>query len=303
MRILITGGSGFIGVPIIEKLLKSDKHHHILAVTRKIKENLPVKENISWVECNLSDLSSLTPVLKKFNPEIIIHLAWQDIPDFSSSSSFNNLKISIDFFQTIWALESCQKILVAGSCFEYNRNLGICTETDVTLAKDFFTWAKLSLLNYLLLECQQREIDLAWFRLFYVYGHRQRADSLLPTLIKNIKRNQVPPLSSPKNRNDFVYIDDVAKAFELSLTTKFPSGIYNLGTGNMTSVLQCCQIVEKIIHNNNHLSNSLAIQVNQSEADVEFYASTKLTSKQIGWEAKTSILDGINQTIDSMYNL
>ena len=299
MKVLITGASGFIGLAILKRLLKVE-NIEILAITRKLRAELPKNYNLAWVESNLDDHEKINKIINDFQPLVIIHLAWADIPNFSLETSLKNLNTSIAFFEAIFKSESCSKILVAGSCFEYNQKIGECTEGQAIFAKDSFTWSKLSLLDYLLINCASRNINLGWFRLFYVYGPRQRKESLLPTLVDYLKNKEVPKLNTPKNSNDFIYVDDVAKAFELALKKDFKSGIFNLGSGQSTSVIEFSTIVENELSNQNNLTKILTEQTKDSIKDTDFFASTSLTKKTFGWRSKISLLDGIKKTIESL---
>lgn len=300
MKVLITGASGFIGLPILKRLLKVKKNIEILAITRKFRAELPKHHNLTWVESNLDNHEKINRVINDFQPLVIIHLAWADIPDFSLETSLKNLNTSVTFFETIFKSESCSKILVAGSCFEYNQKIGECTEDQTISVKDSFTWSKISLLNYLLINCSSRNIDLGWFRLFYVYGPRQRKGSLLPTLIEYFRNKEVPKLNTPKNSNDFIYVDDVAKAFKLALEKDFRSGIFNLGSGQSTSVIEFSTILENEINNQNILTKKLIEQTKDSIKDIDFFASTFLTEQTFGWKPKISLVDGIKRTIESL---
>lgn len=299
MKVLITGASGFIGLAILKRLLKVE-NIEILAITRKLRAELPKNYNLAWVESNLDDHEKINKIINDFQPLVIIHLAWADIPNFTLETSLKNLNTSIAFFEAIFKSESCSKILVAGSCFEYNQKIGECIEGQAIFAKDSFTWSKLSLLDYLLINCASRNINLGWFRLFYVYGPRQRKESLLPTLVDYLKNKEVPKLNTPKNSNDFIYVDDVAKAFELALKKDFKSGIFNLGSGQSTSVIEFSTIVENELSNQNNLTKILTEQTKGSIKDTDFFASTSLTKKTFGWRSKISLLDGIKKTIESL---
>ena len=298
MRILITGGSGFIGAPIIKRLLKSKASHQILALTRNLKKSLPEAKNIDWIESDLDDLSSVSSVIQDFKPEIVIHLAWQDIPNFSAQTSIQNVNRSMELFELIWPLESCQKVLVSGTCAEYNSQTGSCSESDTIKPTDFLTWAKLALLDYLKTQTTSRDITLGWFRLFYVYGPNQREDSLIPSLIKNLSQRRMPLLKSSKSANDYIYVNDVAEIFELSLVTKFPSGVYNLGSGNLISTLEVCKTVEMMVLGKQKNSEKLEQDAKKTTVDIKShasncYASTKLTKEIFDWEAKTQFFDGV----------
>ena len=300
MRVLITGGTGFIGAHIIDKLLESNNTYQILALTRQIGELCQSSKCLKWLEADLNNTELITQQLVEFNPEIVIHLAWQDIPDFSAHSSLNNLNQTMQLFQALWKTNSCKKILIPGSCFEYNSKKGICLESSFQEPKDFFTWAKLSIFNYLLLETQLRNITLGWFRLFYVYGPNQRKESLIPGVINSIKQGVIPSINTPKNANDFIYVKDIAEFFEMSIHKNFDSGIYNLGSGTATPVLDICGIIENLISSSTHLTEQLQEQTKATSQDVDFSASTDLTSKIFDWKSSTPLQDGIQSMLDDI---
>ena len=133
-------------------------------------------------------------------------------------------------------------------------------------------------------------------RLFYVYGANQRTGSLLPTLERSLKEDKVPSLNTPKNANDFVYVEDVAAAFELALSAEFDSGIYNLGTGSSTSVVDFCKTLEIIVKENLNLQRDLS-KILKTQIKKLIFASTAKT-KAFGWTAKTSLVDGLSRSLE-----
>ena len=79
MRVLITGASGFIGFPLSNKL--SELGFKVLAIGRSIPVNS--HKSISWIKSDLNSVETYQDKISAFKPEVLIHLAWQDIPDFS----------------------------------------------------------------------------------------------------------------------------------------------------------------------------------------------------------------------------
>ena len=123
MKILITGATGFVGMPILLKILDSDKTSVIYAVTRGMKNDFLTHEKLHWVETDIADNHKTKMMLDEFKPDVLIHLAWSDIPNFSEQKCLKNLNQSIDFIDLVLNNSECKKILVAGSCFEYsNKN-------------------------------------------------------------------------------------------------------------------------------------------------------------------------------------
>ena len=120
MRVLITGASGFIGMPLSKKL--SELGCEVLGLVRSAP--IESQSSIIWLEADLSFPDSYKDRIELFRPEVLIHLAWQDIPDFSLDKSLLNLNQSLQFLSFISQIASCRKILISGSCLEYGRVKG-----------------------------------------------------------------------------------------------------------------------------------------------------------------------------------
>ena len=295
VKVLVAGASGFIGFPLVKKL--SSTGYEVMALSRKcIETNSEEYRSAYWLQSDLSSPKTYREEVKKFCPEIVIYLSWQDIPDFSFDKSLLNLKQSLQLLNFILDFGSCKKIIVSGSCFEFNQLQGKCLEVNEGEAKDHFTWAKLCLYSWLKMICSQKKIDLAWMRIFYVYGPHQRQESLIPDILTNLKKSQLPDIRTPINANDFVYVDDVANAFSKAASTNFPSGIYNVGSGKSTSVLEVCRIAEQIVLGTESLTAQLESKAQSSRCEVDFWADIKHSKEILDWQPTTSLKEGIQQT-------
>ena len=293
MKVLVTGASGFVGWPIVQRL--AAKEYEVMAFSRN-----PPRESLTnpihWVKTDLSVPSTFKKAVRSFSPEVLIHLAWEDIPDFSFETSRRNLSQSLDLLSSVISVGSCEKILTAGSCLEFNRLKGECLESETGRPKDNFTWAKHSIRSWLEMTCTKREITLGWMRLFYVYGPRQRSASVVPTILNHLTTGTLPPLRTPKNANDFVFIDDVAEAFLLAARLEFPSGIYNLGSGGSTPVLEVCRHAERTVCGSDFLTRQLELQTQDVLSEVNFWSNMARATGHLGWTPGTSLPEGIERT-------
>lgn len=297
MRVFIPGTTGFIGRHVMEVV--NEVGHDILALTLekdKIKNSF---RDIQWLFGNLADLESLKPAVISFNPDVVIHLAWQGIPDYSESISRMNLNNSIDLLDFILNKTNCRKIIVSGSCWEYGKKMGECKESDTVQITSFFSWAKHSLYQYLLLKCNKKDIDLIWFRIFYVYGPGQRGGSLIPTLVQLLKAGKIPDIRTPLNKNDFVYVKDVARAFQLAVDVRDESGIYNIGYGASNSVYDVCRIVENQMCGSTDISSNI-LNNGSKEQSVNFWANMDKTKDALNWAPQITLEMGIAKYIESL---
>ncbi|MDC0092763.1 NAD(P)-dependent oxidoreductase [Alphaproteobacteria bacterium] len=294
MRVLITGASGFIGRPLAENLSRLGLD--VLAISRSIPKNSNMGQ-INWFQADLSSINSYKTRVIQFSPQIVIHLAWQDIPDFSIEKSKLNLEQSLDFIYFISNLKSCKKILFSGSCLEYDDAKGKCVESNIIKGyRNYFSLAKNTLRKKVEIICKNKSISFAWFRIFYVYGPGQRSASLLPSIFNQLKKNQLPKINLPFNSNDYIYIDDVVNAFVKATLNDFSSGIFNLGSGISSSVIQVCRYAEKIVLNTSFLSDELEANMDNKLSNINFWASIIKVNKDLEWSPKTSLVEGIKKT-------
>ena len=295
MKFLVTGATGFIGKSLVNLLL--DQGHSILAISRT--ENFELQQdNINWIQSSLQLDASAMDRIREFKPKVLIHLAWEKIPDFSFETSVENLNHQLAFFRNIFKLDSLKKIIVTGSCWEYNKKIGFCVETENVVSYNYFTWAKNSLRDFLQFECLQNDITLIWARVFYVYGPNQRKESLLPTVIQNIHSKIVPTIRTPSNSNDFIYIDDVTEGLLHFAKQNIPSGIYNLGWGKSTSIIDIIATIESIMHHSNKITSTLV--ENMPIKDTDFWAEMSITRETLNWGPQISIESGVKKMINQM---
>jgi len=299
MRILLTGGSGFIGMPLLRRILDSKENHEVLSFGTK-RESPCLHERVDWFTADLNDRCSYQEAVREFLPEVVIHLGWEGIPDFSESTCRKNLHNSLMLFQTVGQLDCCLKIIVSGSCFEYGQMNSICNETDVVGIDDYFTWAKNSLRQYLEVMCLQKNITLCWMRIFYAYGPRQRKDALLSIILRALDSGDLPDIRSPRNANDFIYVDDIADGIIKTMETNVVSGIYNLGSGIATTVIDVCREAEKTILGTDEITRKLETGKDEISSTRCFSADINKIVSAVGWEPRTPLNKGILYTWESL---
>lgn len=303
MKIFVTGGTGFIGKHLVRKL-KEDKNNNLLLLSQVSKEKLPwldISENIKVVVGNLSNIKEWKKEVESFKPETVIHLAWEGIPDYGSQMSIRNLKYGLDLFDFLAAIK-CKTILSAGSCWEYGQQSGKLNEDTPLKLFNAFSATKNSLHLLGREIAKENNMKFIWTRLFYVYGPGQRETSLIPYLINCVQDKKTPEIKNPLAKNDFVYVEDVAEAFSMLMENCKESGVYNIGSGYLTSV----QEIIKIIFDNYRLRYQPKDENKEPDStDVlsNFYADISRIKRDVDWQPRTGIEKGIEKTINYCQNL
>ncbi len=294
MKIFLTGGSGFVGRHFL-KSVEGDGHK-VLALSRQAKT--PFAADVLHLKGDLSRFSEIRDQITSFEPEVCVHLAWRGIPDYSRPTCRENLLQSMQLIDHLSSLSSVKKVVSSGSCWEYGKLIGQCSEGDLVLAPSTFAWAKNALYDYGRMTCVESGKKFIWFRIFFVFGEGQRANALIPSLIQSYKAGKKVEIKSPLNENDFVHVSDVVDAFKTAVLENIPSGIYNLGTGRTTSVHEICQQVEAEV---NGVAGKGIKQIGQ--AAIKFWADTSKAKSVLNWRPRVSVEEGIKRLVSLESNI
>ena len=287
-KILLTGASGFIGKNFLSLCKK--KNYQILAISRKKQKN---KENVKWLKSDFGKLNlSHLNKIKEFQPKVIIHLGWQDIPTFTKKVSEMNLKKSKNFLNNLIHLKSLKKIIITGSCFEYLKKQGSVNEKNKLDRISFLSKAKINLQLFSKKLCFANNKMFYWLRPFYIYGPYQRSDSLIPYLVKKILTNSKIQLNNPYKNLDYVYVDDVVKLIDLFVRQNINEGIYNIGTGEKTSLIE--------IYNYLQLKIKKKYSLNKLSRTDYFISNNNKLNKNIGKYKFINITKGLDKYLLSL---
>lgn len=291
MRVFVTGGTGFIGTPVVKELQSEENALLLLSRQPKTASSSLEIPNVDIIQGDLSDIDKWKNEVEQFQPQLAIHMAWESLPNYDSKTSIRNLNYGLNLI-TLLAELGCKSIICTGSCWEYGRQSGKLGEDMILKPFNAFSAAKNSL--HWLGEQIAKEYDMhfIWTRLFYVYGPGQKETSLIPYIINCVQKGKKPEIRTPLTRNDFIYVEDVARAISAIVKQAQKDGVYNIGSGYSTSVQQ----VIKIVYNKFNLQYSGA-DAPQNDSVVDFWADISKIKMEIGWEPKLTISDGLQRTI------
>jgi nucleoside-diphosphate-sugar epimerase len=283
MKVLATGTTGFVGQSFYSKAINNKSFE----LKRIVRKSTGSSDELIGDLNNIIDLESQ---INEFKPDVLLHMAWQGIPDLGRENSILNLENSIQLFNLAVKC-GVKKVIVTGSCFEYDLKEGICSEDKDTGASDFFPWAKDSLHTYLQVLALNENIEFNWLRIFYVYGPGQRSGSLLPFLVSNYMKGEVPGVRTPEDSNDFVYVDDVVDAMLSCIEEKVPSGSYNVCSGEVIKVRDICDLMATEF-------DMINTEWNKQEEIKSFFGDYSKLNGITGWKPTTSVQDGIKKYVE-----
>jgi UDP-glucose 4-epimerase len=298
MRVLVLGGSGFLGSHIVDRFLE-DKHD-VWVYDLYPERFRRSPKGIKFVTGDFGNVGALDELIST-GFDAVIHCVSTTTPKSSNESP--EFDIQSNVIGTLYLLDICVKHKVGKLVFLSSGgtvygNIGDCklvAESHAVRPMCSYGVSKLTIEHYLDVYKHLRGLDYVGLRLSNPYGERQsplRALGALTVFLHRIlKRQNVEIWGDGSVTRDFIYVGDVANAVYLA-TTKSVSGIFNVGTGTGLSLREILT----------HISNVVGI-----EPSVNWLASrsfdvprivldaSKLRS-ETDWHAKTSLEDGIALT-------
>jgi UDP-glucose 4-epimerase len=237
LRILVTGGAGFIGSALSRRLL--DRGHEVLIVddlSTGFRDNVPRKA--SFLKLDLSDPAAVK-ALPSGSIDAVCHLAAQSSGQISEENPTRDLAVNAG--ATLMLIRWChaqgvRRFLYASSMAIYGDGRVPVGEDAICLPKSHYGVSKLASEHLLRLAARQGLCSTS-FRMFSVYGPGQNLSNLKQGMASiylayMLRKETIPVTGSLERVRDFIYIDDVVDIWELALSSTETGGrVYNVGRG------------------------------------------------------------------------
>ena len=234
MKIAVTGASGFIGRYVLAELANCSIE--AIAITRNRSHLQNMKATFRIVELDISNAGN-DEYERIGRPDILIHLAWNGLPNYTSSHHIDiELPRQYQFLKGL-VDAGLPSILVTGTCFEYGMQTGALSESVIPSPSNPYGSAK-DLLRRKLQSLQMtRSFSLTWARLFYIYGEGQSGNSLYSQLKESVSRGDpVFNMSGGEQLRDYLPGDEVARLIVQLAVRMDNLGIVNVCSGKPVSV-------------------------------------------------------------------
>jgi CDP-glucose 4,6-dehydratase len=307
-KTLITGYEGFLGSHLTKRLLQSKAKVIGLDIKTLRKETIldPADlKKIKIVQGSVTDYKLLKKTFKKYQPEIVFHLAAEALVE---NCSKNTLKTFSSNIGGTWKLlEICRQnpqiksVVIASSDKAY----GIKTklpyyETDPLAGNYPYDVSKscADLLAYSYFKTYGLPVVIARSGNIYGPGDFNFSRIIPETILSAIANQTLNIRSDGKYTRDYIYIDDVVNGYlkmaELMEKKRLLGETFNLSNEKAVSVLELVKNIYKI------LDKTPNYQIlNQAKCEIKNqYLSSKKARKILGWKAKVSLIEGLKKTID-----
>lgn len=295
---LVTGAAGFIGACLVRRLLADRKDVHILIKPDSNPWRLQgTLKHVSVFKGNLTDIKTVSRVVKKVKPTVIYHLAAHGAYSFQKDAE---RIIKTNILGTWNLLKACDdidyKVFVnTGSSSEYGAKSVSMKETDLLEPNSYYAVAKSAqtLLCQHVARLQKRPIST--FRLFSVYGPYEELSRLIPTLMHSCLTGKELRMVAPQTARDFIFVDDVVDAYLcLGNLSKLSGDVINIGTGKQKTLKDAVDCVLKM--------TAMPVNVRWGKMPARIWdasnwvADTTKCKMLLGWRAKVSLEEGFQKT-------
>jgi len=301
MRILVTGGTGFIGSHLIPKLI--EREHDVYNLERYVTGRLGKTPKVKTVYANLTDAFAIKKAIKTVKPEVVIHLASIS----AVSYSYNNPQevIETNLIGTVNLAEAClrdiynfKQFLIAGSSEEYGNNgYNIQYEDSPLKPASPYAVSKVACENYLNYMKEAYDFPITILRPFNSYGRREDHHFLIEKAIVQMLKQDAVYLGSPTPERDWLYVDDHVNAYLTSLGNEKAIGeTFNFCTGKSYTVEDTVKVIARLIgYDKEIVWNSIPERPTESMKIAGSYQKAK---NVLGWNPKYNLEDGLKETIE-----
>lgn len=299
MKLLVTGGLGFIGKKLVERL-RNDGHE--VTILDNYRTNISEAiEQIEIVKVDITDFSNLYNSLRLKKFDCILHLAAQSSGKASFDDPETDLRINILGILNIIQLAkriSIERIIFASSFTVYGDNKEFQQLAEDTPCNPLSLYALGKLTGEHYLKIYAEHIGIKWnaLRMFNVYGPGQdmkRPDQGLVSIFMNFayKGNVIEMKGSPSRFRDLIYIDDVIDAWVRCLDSNHHNEIFNVGSGIKTEFSELINELGLVFN------KKLTIEVvGETPGDVlGCYADVEKARDLIGFVPKVKLADGLRR--------
>jgi nucleoside-diphosphate-sugar epimerase len=292
--VLVTGAGGFIGRHTISRLI--DRGFVVHGLTRSSNQLIKLP-NCYWHQVDLLNANNTTAIIKTIKPSHLLHLAWYTLQGkyWSSVENLRWVQASLELVRNFHEAGG-QRLVMAGSCAEYNWQHGYCSEMITPRQPNsLYGICKNSLQEMLQSYGTVSGLSIAWGRIFLLYGSHEFPGRLVPSIIKSLLQGQEANCSHGRQIRDFMYVEDVAAAFVALLDSKV-SGAVNISTGVPITIKDIATQIAAIIGKSELLKlGAIAAAANDVPLLV---GNADRLNDELNWQPQWSIEQGLEQTIE-----
>lgn len=309
MRIAISGGAGFIGSHLVEKLLAQghdvlclDSFDRFYPAPIKIAnlQNVLGKPRFLLAAADVCDPEALDDAFGQFKPEAVVHLAATAGVRPSIERPMTYVRANVEASQRVLTASTkhgVQRVILAGSSSVYGADQQAPFVEEAASGEPRSPYAATKRAMELLAAAHSsvHGLTVTVCRFFTVYGPRQRPDLAISRFVRAMMADRpITVFGDGSFARDFTFVEDTVAGLIAALQA--PSGyrIYNLGAGCPTSVTDLVATIELVMGKKAQIDRRP-----EQKGDVPLtFASVDRAQRELGWRAQVSLEQGIRRFVE-----
>ena len=315
MKIIVTGGAGFIGSHLCERLL--NEGHVVLCVDNLISGS---KKNIDHLQGNKNftflEYDVINPLPENLKADAVFHLASPASPNHHSKISYHSLPVEtmlVNTQGTYELLKFCQKnnalflfastSEVYGDPKEHPQKESYNGNVSTTGPRSVYDEAKRFGETITAHFYRNSLVDARIIRIFNTYGPRMLKEDMrmiVSFIIQAAKNEPITIFGTGKQTRSLCYVDDTVDGIIKLMFTKNTKGkIVNVGSSDEHTVLEYAEIVKKITNSKSEIVFNEELP---KDDPLQRRADTTIAKQLLSWEPKITLEEGIKKTINFLNN-
>jgi nucleoside-diphosphate-sugar epimerase len=243
-RVLVTGGSGFIGRHTLAPLMARGYDVHVADV-RRPETTVP----ITFHGCDLLAPGESERLLEAVKPTHLLHLAWYATPGlyWNAPENLAFLAASTELLH-VFRRKHGTRVVMTGTCAEYDWDSGYCTEGVTPLAPNtIYGVCKDALRRVSEIYTQGTGVSWAWARPFFFYGPHENPKRLVASVITALLAGQPALMTHGRQIRDLMHVEDVAGGI-VALLDSPVTGAVNISSGVPTTLAAVAQQIGSLLN-------------------------------------------------------
>jgi len=304
VRMLITGGAGFIGSEFVRQAVR--KGHQVAVVDKltyagDLERLSEVRKDITFYKADISNQEFIEHIFEKENPEVIVHFAAESHVDRSLLDPYPFISSNVLGTQVLLEVSKAKgvELFVNMSTDEVYGDLGkegTFTEESPLKPNSPYSVSKAS--ADMLGRAYYRSFGLpvVTIRASNNYGPWQYPEKFVPVIIlKALQDEKIPVYGDGSNVREWLYVEDCAEGIMAAIEKGKPGEIYNIGSKEEKQNIEVAKAILKLLGKGEDL---IEFVKDRPGHDFRYSLDTTKANKELGWEAKTSFDEGIKKTLE-----
>ena len=294
-KILIIGGTGFLGYHLAKNCLK--KGWRVTSISSTPPPKIRYLNNVKYIICDIINKKLLKKKIKE-SYHYVVNLGGY-VDHSNRIKTFKSHYQGSRNLTEIFLKKPPLVFIQIGSSGEYGRSKSPQNENSKCNPKSIYGQAKLLASKHLINLYKKKNFPVTILRLYQAYGPKQDFNRLIPIVIKACIKNEKFPCSNGQQLRDFIHVDDVVSAILKTLISKNVKGqVLNIGSGKPRKIKNIIESIKKSLKGGKPQYGKIKLRKDEI---LKIYSKISKAKKKINWIPKISFKKGLASTI-KFYN-